>query len=165
MRFNKKNRKLGRKKSRKGALGGLSFWLMLAGGLALMAGFLVLMYAGQARRLRGVQQDKIASDMDRICVALILFYQDHGHFPSDRDGLGALVSKDAPGEDRGGVSGPGALSELPQDPWRNPYRYQAPQGNASLRLTCLGADGATGGTGDAADVVRQGCRSAALSGN
>jgi len=164
MRFNKKNRKLRPQKGARNPAGGLSFWLMLAGGVVLMGFFLFLMYGGQETKLRRIQEEKILSDMDRICVALVLFLQEHGRYPDSREGLEALAENagaegNVPGENRIGM-----LQQIPLDPWRNPYRYQEPQGASLLRLVSLGADGRPGGSGDASDVVREGCRSAALPG-
>jgi general secretion pathway protein G len=161
MRFNKKNRKLRKKK--KSASGGRSFWLMLLAGLILMGLFFFMMYRGQEKKLHRIHQEKIALDMDRICVAAILFFQKHGRYPSDDEGAQALPLGD-------GVSGSGTSRRngtrepVPLDPWRNPYRYQAPQGETPLRLISLGSDGKPGGQGDATDVIREGCKSTALSG-
>jgi hypothetical protein len=41
------------------------------------------------------------------------------------------------------------LDSLPRDPWGHGYRYEIVDG--APRLTCLGSDGAEGGSGEAAD--------------
>ena len=125
--------------------------------------FLFMMYGGQTEKLRRIYQEKITADMDRICVAAILFYQDHGRFPSAEEGMEVLRVDRTPGEAGSGhPPGGGTLGLVPLDPWRNPYRYQAPEGETPLRLISLGADGNPGGQGDDADVVREGCKSTAL---
>ena len=46
---------------------------------------------------------------------------------------------------------PGKFAALPLDPWNHPFDYQTT--TQGYRLRCLGADGAAGGDGDAADLL------------
>ena len=88
---------------------------MLGGGLVVMGLFLYMMYAGQEKKLRRIHQEKIASDMDRICVALILFYQEQGRYPSAEEGLDAVVVTRDSTAGGGGASEMGALEQIPLD--------------------------------------------------
>lgn len=46
------------------------------------------------------------------------------------------------------------VKAIPPDPWGNPFLYQSPgPGGEAFLITCLGADGRPGGTGDAADIT------------
>jgi len=47
---------------------------------------------------------------------------------------------------------PGWLSETPIDPWGNPLAYRTTRKGRGYELTCLGADGMPGGTGEDADL-------------
>ncbi len=38
------------------------------------------------------------------------------------------------------------------DPWGHPYRYASPGPNGGIEILSLGADGAPGGEGEAADI-------------
>jgi len=167
MRFNKRTRKIGIRKRNKRtrASANRNFWWMLLAGLALMGAFLFVTYGGQTERLRRIRHEKIQADMDRICVAAVLFYQEHNRYPSPGEGLEILWKDLGPTSDPAGPPSRRRPQErVPLDPWGNAYRYRAPQGDAPLCLLSLGADGKPGGEGDDADVVREGCKSAALAG-
>lgn len=82
--------------------------------------------------------------------ALDLFLMDVGRYPTDEEGLPALVS--APGS-AAGWSGP-YLDEdaVPADPWGRDYLYSATSDGLRVRVYSLGRDGAEGGKGEDADV-------------
>jgi hypothetical protein len=46
---------------------------------------------------------------------------------------------------------PAAFASVPVDPWNRAFSYEKTV--RGYRLTCLGADGAAGGDGDAADLL------------
>jgi len=61
-------------------------------------------------------------------------------YPSSSQGLPALVSE-------------GFIKRLPDDPWGNPYLYEAPGGDGrAFDIYTLGADGKKGGDEDDADI-------------
>ena len=82
-------------------------------------------------------------------TALELYHLDVGRYPDSSTGLKALVT--APAGARG-WSGPYLDKALANDPWGNPYVYQAVPDGASYKLKSLGSDGREGGEGDAADI-------------
>ncbi|HWJ94373.1 MAG TPA: type II secretion system protein GspG [Telluria sp.] len=63
------------------------------------------------------------NDIDTITLALRLYKLDHGAYPTQKQGLRALVKKSAPRED--GTREP-YLDALPKDPWGRAYRYSNP---------------------------------------
>src|SRR3982074_3632944 len=82
--------------------------------------------------------------------ALDLFYLDTGRFPSTAGGLTALVQR-TPGV--AAWNGPYLKgSNVPNDPWNNPYIYRAPGERGAYEITSYGSDGQAGGTGIAADI-------------
>ena len=157
MRFNKRSRKLKFKKKRTQSTS-LSFLIYLAAGILLLAIFYYVVLGGHRKELESVRQEKIRDDMDAICTATILFRQDHGRYPRDQEGIAALVGKVA-SEMTGGQASEQStyLLEPPLDPWGTPYVYRCVDNGDRVSLASLGADRQPGGTGDAADLVRNGC--------
>ena len=66
------------------------------------------------------------SDIRAIMSALKLYRLDHGHYPTERQGLKALVRRPASGPGVPGGRGGGYLPRLPVDPWGRPYQYLNP---------------------------------------
>lgn len=104
----------------------------------------------------GRQKVKIARvQMETLNMALSHYYLRHGTYPTQTQGLMALVSrplvapipKDYPPE--------GYLDKrrLPLDPWGAEYVYVQPARNdAPYEIICYGADSMPGGEGEAADI-------------
>lgn len=164
MRFDKRSRKLRvKKKKKKNPKTAASFWGYVAFGVVLLGLFYFVLYRGHQKGLRRIRQEKIQEDFDRICAAAILHFQDHGSYPSTEEGIAILVKREAP-PSASNVSdiSSGYLERIPLDPWRNPYAYRGSTRADDIALICWGADGMKGGTGEAADVIRTGCRSTVL---
>ena len=161
MRFNKRSRKIRiKKKKRKNSIKASSFLGYLALGVLLLGLFYFVLYRGHEKQLRRIRQEKIQEDFDRICAAVILRFQDQGTYPSDEQGIAGLVKKGGqPSASDSPAQSSGYLERLPLDPWQNPYAYRGSERADEITLICWGADGMQGGTGEAADVIRQGCRS------
>ena len=89
-------------------------------------------------------------DIAAIMQSLKLFRLDNGRYPTNEQGLQALVSKPQ--------SGPSAanwrpyLDKLPKDPWGNGYQYLNPGVHGEIDVFSLGADGQPGGTGADLDI-------------
>jgi general secretion pathway protein G len=87
---------------------------------------------------------------------LELYRMDNGRFPSTEQGLEALVR--APSGDPAPRNYPpgGYLKggKVPEDPWGNPYLYEAPgqHNQHAFDLWSEGADGKAGGEGTDADI-------------
>ena len=81
--------------------------------------------------------------------ALEMYKLDVGRYPATGDGLEALVQK--PGN-ADGWNGPYLKSGVPQDPWKNDYKYAYPGERAEVEIFSLGQDDAVGGDGEDSDV-------------
>jgi general secretion pathway protein G len=95
-------------------------------------------------KLQQAEQTRVAQDIRTIEGELKFYYLDSRRYPSQSDGLEALVS--APG---GATNWNGPYMEsLPKDPWGKPYLYANPSShNRRVDVYTLGADGVTGGEG------------------
>ena len=96
------------------------------------------------------KSDTARIEVNRLVTDLEFFRVDVGRFPSEAEGLSALLSQPA---DAPGWSGP-YLPKQSQtlDPWGNAYLYDLSDDGSRVSVSSLGADGATGGTGENADV-------------
>jgi general secretion pathway protein G len=104
----------------------------------------VLNYLSDAR-VRSAQLQ-----IDSLAAALDLLYLDTGRYPSESEGLQALIKR-SPSIDR--WNGPYLQqSELPMDPWGRAYEYRVPGTKGPYDIVSLGSDGRQGGTDDASDI-------------
>ncbi len=84
-------------------------------------------------------------------TALDLYRLDLGRYPTMAEGLPALVDKPA-GVER--WQGPYLKQKaVPTDPWGHAYHYRVPGEHGDFDLYSLGADDATGDTGENQDVA------------
>lgn len=118
--------------------------------LTLLAGLVgprVLNQLGGAKsKTAGVQ----IADIEK---ALDLYRLDVGRFPTNEEGLNALITK--PGS-ANGWNGPYLKGgSVPNDPWGNPYRYSNGAQGGGVEVLSLGADGTQGGDGENADIRNQ----------
>lgn len=95
--------------------------------------------------------DTAKLQLNQIEAALDLYRLDLARYPSDAEGLDALVS-DPGGEPK--WRGPYLKNAATlEDPWGTAFQYRPPRGEQALVLFSFGADGTEGGTGDAADIT------------
>lgn len=85
-----------------------------------------------------------------LTSALNTYRLDVGQFPTDEQGLAALLARPA---GVGRWDGPYLQKGVPADPWGRPYLYKSPGEHGDFDLYSLGKDGQAGGTGDAADLT------------
>lgn len=85
------------------------------------------------------QVQKAKGDISAIETALELYSLDNFAYPSQQDGLTALVSG-------------GYVKKLSLDPWGNPYEYRNPGENGIIDIYSLGADGEPGGEDQNTDI-------------
>jgi general secretion pathway protein G len=119
--------------------------LAILGLLAAIASPQVVKYLGKAKA------DTAKIELKNISAALDLFLVDVGRYPSQQEGLTALVEnpRNVPS-----WRGPYLKAKsLPVDPWGQPYQYRVPGQRGDYDLFTLGADSAVGGTGDNQDIV------------
>lgn len=90
------------------------------------------------------------ADVKSLATAVKLFKKDTGRYPTQREGLEALV-EEPPDVDgwRGYVEG---VDSVPRDPWGNEYRYFVSDGVPAFEIVSYGADGKPGGERDDADI-------------
>lgn len=100
-------------------------------------------------QLGGAKAKTAKVQIAEIEQSLDLYKLDVGRYPSDAEGLRALVERPA---NVSGWNGPYLKKGLPVDPWNSPYQYKIPGRHGSPDIFSLGADGKPGGEGEAADV-------------
>lgn len=103
-------------------------------------------------RLGDASITKAKADIASYETALEFYRLDHFRYPSEQDGLTALV--DAPSSvDAAKYPDEGYVQQLRNDPWGNAYVYRNPGENGPYDLLSYGADGQEGGEGADADVT------------
>jgi general secretion pathway protein G len=117
--------------------------LAILGMLAAIAVPQVLKYLGRAK------EDVVKVQIQSLGTSLDLFLLDIGRYPTEQEGLQALVQK-PPGLD--GWKGPYVAKQSALiDPWGHPYVYKQPgQNGADYDLFSLGPDGRGLPSGNAA---------------
>ncbi|WP_296649687.1 type II secretion system major pseudopilin GspG [Paraburkholderia sp.] len=91
-------------------------------------------------------------DIAVIAQALKHYRQDNGGFPTQSQGLRALVQKPSTAPVPGNWKDGGYLERLPDDPWGNAYRYLNPGVHDEVDVYTYGADDRPGGEGNDADL-------------
>lgn len=90
------------------------------------------------------------NDIRQISNALDMYKLDNFNYPSQSEGLKALVEKS---DSARNWNPDGYLDAMPEDPWGNPYIYVRPgEKSRHYDLYSLGADGQEGGDGVNADI-------------
>lgn len=114
--------------------------------LGLLASMVLPNFFRQGAKARvGVARSQIA----QLGTALDAYALDTGRYPTDGEGLEALI--EAPGDARN-WDGPYLKKAVPKDPWGNAYVYSTGGATGAYVLISYGADGKTGGDGDSADI-------------
>lgn len=119
--------------------------LVILGLLAAVVTPQVLNYLGRARTQAAALQ------IHSLSEALDLYRLDIGRYPSEQEGLGALVQSPT-----GVRNWFGPYVKKPQmlvDPWGRPYQYHPREGSVGFGLYSLGADNAPGGQGEGQDIT------------
>ena len=108
--------------------------------LAILAAVVVPKITGRSDDARKAAAQ---TDISALDGALDQFYLHAGRYPTNDEGLGALIA--APGDVRE-WKGPYIKRGLPKDPWGNPYVYRYPgqMNGTSPDLLSMGADGREG---------------------
>jgi len=119
--------------------------LVILGLLAGLVGPKVVSYLSRGK------SDTTKLQVEQIAAAMDLYLLDVGSYPSESEGVEALVTEPA------GVKnwrGPYLRkNEMPVDPWGNEYHYKYPGDEGDFDLYSLGADNAEGGEGENADIA------------
>ena len=122
--------------------------------LLVVIAILALIVAFAAPRVIGYferSKTKAAEiQISTLAAALDLYRLDVGSYPTQEQGLKALVEKPA---DQPAWHGPYLTrSDGIIDPWDHPYLYVPPGRTAQVSIRSLGADGKEGGEGEDADI-------------
>ena len=138
-----------RRKSGRRRDGGFTLLEMLVV-LAIM-GLLAAIIAPQVLKYLGSSRTQTAKvQIQNIDAALQLYRLDVGRFPTQEEGLAAVMA--APST-AAGWNGPYLQkSTALTDPWGQPYQYRNPGKHGEVDIYSLGSDKAEGGSGEASDV-------------
>ena len=119
--------------------------LIILGLIAAFAAPRVIKFVG------GAKSDSAKIQVERLSGVLDLYRLQVGRYPSDGEGLGALIEApaDAPNWDGPYLKKADALT----DPWDRPYLYRFPGEHGDYDLFSLGADGQDGGEGEDRDLT------------
>jgi general secretion pathway protein G len=116
--------------------------------LGLLAALVVPRMFG---RIGEAKKKAANAQIELFGTALDSFRLDVGRYPTTAEGLEALITQVSGGE---GWNGPYLKkTEIPADPWNNPYHYEAPGKHGDYDLYSYGADNAEGGEGDNGDIL------------
>ncbi len=135
-----------RSRRRRGARGFSLVEMLVA--VAIVGLLIGLVGPAAMRQLQSSRVKTTEAQIAQIRAALDIFLIDTGRYPSDAEGLGALVTAPA---GMVGWNGPYLRDgKLPADPWGGAFIYVLEGGE--VRVVSLGADGQAGGTGLDADI-------------
>jgi len=134
-----------RRRSRGYTLVELLIVITILAGISVIAVPTYLNYLEKSRiKTAGIQIDRLGTILDTYLL-------DVGRYPTQAEGLDALVSA-PPGVDR--WAGPYLTKkESLIDPWGTPFQYRSPGEHGKYDLYSLGSDGAEGGDGENADIT------------
>src|ERR1700748_3767843 len=93
----------------------------------------------EARRVAAKQ------DIGTVMQAMKLYRLDHGRYPTQEQGLRALIEKPSTDPVPNNWKDGGYLERLPNDPWGNAYQYLNPGVHGEIDVFSYGADGKAGG--------------------
>jgi general secretion pathway protein G len=115
--------------------------------LATLVAPRVVGYLGRAKA------DIARTQAANIASSLELFFLDFGRYPTEEEGLAALIrAPDGAAE----WSGPYMKEESGlTDPWGQLYLYAPAEGGNTFEVASLGRDGKEGGDGEDADIRRR----------
>jgi general secretion pathway protein G len=116
--------------------------------IGLLAAVVVPQFLG---RVDDARKAKAKQDIQALETGLTMFKLDNFSYPTNEEGLKALVEKPNDPNIKNWRPG-GYLKRLPKDPWGNDYQYQSPGTHGDIDVFTFGADGQAGGEGVNADI-------------
>ena len=119
--------------------------LAILGLLVALAAPRVIKYLG------GAKIDTARIQIEKLGGVLDLYRLEIGRYPTEQEGLEALVERPPQVDAWNGPYLKNRQSLI--DPWGTPYTYRAPGEHGEYRLYTLGADGKDGGDGEDQDVT------------
>ena len=126
----------------------LTEMLVVIGIIALIAAVLAPALVGQMSRARA----KAARiQLDTVVSAVETFSDDVGRYPTNEEGVAALLKQPAGSE---GWLGPYLRGDKAgKDPWGQTFLYELSEDGLHFKVRSLGADRRAGGTGANADLT------------
>ena len=131
-------------------------------GFSLMELLIVMVILGLIASLVGpklfgklgkAQQKTAKTQIEMLMAAMAAFRLDVGRYPTQQEGLTALVTNPESEPELDKWNGPYLKKALPNDPWGKPFHYQCPGSHGEYDLFSYGRDGAPGGEGEDKDVT------------
>ena len=119
--------------------------LAILGLLVALAAPRVIRYLGTAKT------DTARIQIQKLGGVLDLYRLEIGHYPTEEEGLAALVDRPPQVEAWNGPYLKNRQSLI--DPWGTPYVYRSPREHGEYDLYTLGADGKEGGDGEDQDIA------------
>ena len=101
-------------------------------------------------QLGGAKSKSARIQIAEMEQAMDLYKLDVGRYPSDAEGLQALIQRPA---NLTGWNGPYLKKALPNDPWGAAYLYKSAGRNGAPDIYSYGSDGKAGGDGESADIL------------
>ena len=92
------------------------------------------------------------NDISAIMQALKLYRLDNQRYPTQEQGINALIARPTQPPVPPNWKPNGYLERLPKDPWGHPYQYLNPGLRGEIEVFSFGADGQPGGSGIDADI-------------
>ena len=92
------------------------------------------------------------ADIGSIMQSLNLYRLDNGRYPTQEQGLRALVEKPTTEPVPNTWKGGGYMDRVPVDPWGKEYQYLNPGVHGEVDVFSYGADSKPGGEGNDADI-------------
>jgi general secretion pathway protein G len=116
--------------------------------LGLLAGLV----GPQVMKFLGTSKTKTAAlQIENLTSTLDLYRLEVGRYPTNEEGLEALVSRPS---DVPNWNGPYLKNgQVPKDPWGFEYQYRYPGEHGGVDIWSLGADNREGGEGENTDIV------------
>jgi len=115
--------------------------------LGILAVLIVPRVLGRSDEAR---QAAAKHDIATLMQSLKLYRLDNGRYPTNDQGLQALVTK--PTSAPTPSNWKPYLDKVPKDPWGNTYQYLSPGVHGEIDVFSLGADNQPGGTGADLDI-------------
>jgi general secretion pathway protein G len=115
--------------------------------IGLLVGYVAPRYFSQVGKS---EVTAVRAQIDALEKALDTYRLDNGRYPTNEQGLNALLVKPP---DAARWNGPYLRKAVPLDPWGNPYRYKYPSERGDYEVVSYGKDGQPGGTGEGADIT------------
>ena len=117
--------------------------------LALLASLIGPKFFGRRGR---VQQKTARTQIGMLMAAMAAFRLDVGRYPTQQEGLTALVTNPGSEPELDKWNGPYLKKAVPNDPWGNPYHYSNPGKHGEVDIYTYGQDNQPGGEKQNTDI-------------